>query len=189
MKSLIEYIEEYKDKRKELEYATDGIVIKVNELALREHLGTTAKFPRWAAAYKYPPEIKETIEQSEKYKQELKDSGRAAGEAGIIKQGSTSVGFNREQGSTPIIKKGFAYQPTAKSDFKKLKISPNTAEDKTNRPGLKDLGKIVKEREQKDREKQDLSRVDPIIAQGNSVKKHRRYNNQSKKSHGAPKNA
>ncbi|MBO7699163.1 type IV secretory system conjugative DNA transfer family protein, partial [Candidatus Saccharibacteria bacterium] len=134
-------------------------------------------------------EIKETIEQSEKYKQELKDSGRAAGEAGIIKQGSASVGFNREQGSTPIIKKGFAYQPSAKSDFKKLKISPNTAEDKSGRPGLKDLGKIVKEREQKDREKQDLSKVDPIIAQGNSVKKHRRYNNQSKKSHGAPKNA
>ena len=134
-------------------------------------------------------EIKETIEQSEKYKQELKDSGRAAGEAGIIKQGSTSVDFNREQGSTPVIKKGFAYQPTAKSDFKKLKISPNTAEDKSGRPGLKDLGKIVKEREQKDREKQDLSKVDPIIAQGNSVKKHRRYNNQSKKSHGAPKNA
>lgn len=39
----------------------DGAVVKVNDLALREHLGTTAKFPRWAAAYKYPPEVKETI--------------------------------------------------------------------------------------------------------------------------------
>ena len=39
----------------------DGAVIKVNELALRERLGATAKFPRWAAAYKYPPEIKPTI--------------------------------------------------------------------------------------------------------------------------------
>ena len=39
----------------------DGAVIKVNDLALRERLGATAKFPRWAAAYKYPPEIKPTI--------------------------------------------------------------------------------------------------------------------------------
>ncbi len=39
----------------------DGAVIKVNNLAQREQLGTTAKFPRWAAAYKYPPEIKPTV--------------------------------------------------------------------------------------------------------------------------------
>ncbi len=39
----------------------DGAVIKVDDLQQREHLGTTAKFPRWAAAYKYPPEIKPTI--------------------------------------------------------------------------------------------------------------------------------
>ncbi len=39
----------------------DGAVIKVNDLNLREELGTTAKFPRWAAAYKYPPEIKPTV--------------------------------------------------------------------------------------------------------------------------------
>lgn len=39
----------------------DGAVIKVDDLRQREHLGTTAKFPRWAAAYKYPPEIKPTI--------------------------------------------------------------------------------------------------------------------------------
>ena len=39
----------------------DGAVIKVDDLRQREHLGTTAKFPRWAVAYKYPPEIKPTI--------------------------------------------------------------------------------------------------------------------------------
>ena len=39
----------------------DGAVIKVNNLALRERLGATAKFPKWAAAYKYPPEIKPTV--------------------------------------------------------------------------------------------------------------------------------
>lgn len=42
-------------------YDIDGAVIKVNDLALREKLGATAKFPRWAAAYKYPPEIKPTV--------------------------------------------------------------------------------------------------------------------------------
>lgn len=39
----------------------DGAVIKVDDLSMREKLGSTAKFPRWAAAYKYPPEIKPTV--------------------------------------------------------------------------------------------------------------------------------
>lgn len=39
----------------------DGAVIKIDDLAMRERLGATAKFPRWAAAYKYPPEVKPTI--------------------------------------------------------------------------------------------------------------------------------
>ncbi len=49
------------ENRAELACDIDGAVIKVNDLALRDTLGTTAKFPRWAAAYKYPPEIKETV--------------------------------------------------------------------------------------------------------------------------------
>ena len=39
----------------------DGAVIKLDDLSARERLGATAKFPRWAAAYKYPPEIKPTV--------------------------------------------------------------------------------------------------------------------------------
>ncbi len=49
------------ENREQLACDIDGAVIKVNDLALREHLGSTAKFPRWAAAYKYPPEIKPTV--------------------------------------------------------------------------------------------------------------------------------
>lgn len=49
------------DNRGEFTCDIDGAVIKVNDLHLREILGSTAKFPRWAAAYKYPPEIKPTI--------------------------------------------------------------------------------------------------------------------------------
>ncbi len=44
-----------------LSYDIDGAVVKVDSLAERAALGSTAKFPRWAAAYKYPPEIKETV--------------------------------------------------------------------------------------------------------------------------------
>lgn len=47
--------------RAELACDIDGAVIKVDDLALRQRLGQTAKFPKWAAAYKYPPEIKPTI--------------------------------------------------------------------------------------------------------------------------------
>ena len=49
------------ESRGELAYEIDGAVVKVNDLAARERLGSTAKFPRWAAAFKYPPEIKETV--------------------------------------------------------------------------------------------------------------------------------
>ena len=46
------------DGREEFDFDIDGAVIKVNSLSDRETLGSTAKFPRWAAAYKYPPEQK-----------------------------------------------------------------------------------------------------------------------------------
>ena len=49
------------ENRESLACDIDGAVIKVNDLHLRETLGATAKFPRWAAAYKYPPEIKPTV--------------------------------------------------------------------------------------------------------------------------------
>lgn len=49
------------ERRADLACDIDGAVIKLNDLALREALGATAKFPRWAAAYKYPPEIKPTV--------------------------------------------------------------------------------------------------------------------------------
>ena len=49
------------EERGELSYDIDGAVVKLNDLAGRALLGSTAKFPRWAAAYKYPPEIKETV--------------------------------------------------------------------------------------------------------------------------------
>ncbi len=47
--------------REKLSCDIDGAVIKVDDLAMRERFGVTAKFPRWAAAYKYPPEIKPTV--------------------------------------------------------------------------------------------------------------------------------
>ena len=49
------------EHRESLSCDIDGAVIKVNDLGLREQLGATAKFPRWAVAYKYPPEIKQTV--------------------------------------------------------------------------------------------------------------------------------
>ena len=53
-------IERMGDHREEFEFDIDGAVIKVNSLSDRDLLGSTAKFPRWAAAYKYPPEQKES---------------------------------------------------------------------------------------------------------------------------------
>ena len=49
------------ETRYDLPYDIDGAVMKLNSLAGRARLGSTAKFPRWAAAFKYPPEVKETV--------------------------------------------------------------------------------------------------------------------------------
>ena len=55
---LLAEIDRLNDTRMEFPFDMDGAVIKLNDLALREKLGSTAKCPRWAIAYKYPPEQK-----------------------------------------------------------------------------------------------------------------------------------
>jgi DNA ligase (NAD+) len=54
--AVIAFCDEWRDKRHSLAFETDGVVIKLNDLALRERLGTTSKFPRWATAFKFPAE-------------------------------------------------------------------------------------------------------------------------------------
>ena len=63
------------ESRGELEYDIDGAVVKLNSLTQREQLGATSKVPRWAVAYKYPPEEKETV---------LKDIELSVGRTGRI---------------------------------------------------------------------------------------------------------
>ena len=58
---ITEYVLSINENREQLQCDIDGAVIKLNDLQKREELGSTAKFPRWAAAYKYPPEIKPTV--------------------------------------------------------------------------------------------------------------------------------
>ena len=55
-KDAAEFIEYYGEHRDSVEHEIDGIVIKVDELALHDELGATSRAPRWAIAYKYPPE-------------------------------------------------------------------------------------------------------------------------------------
>ncbi len=57
---VYEYCRRWQTEKLELPYEIDGIVIKVNDLALQKELGNTARSPRWAIAYKYPPEEKPT---------------------------------------------------------------------------------------------------------------------------------
>ena len=57
---VVAHIAKINDSREKFSYDIDGAVVKLNDLAQREALGNTAKFPRWAAAYKYPPEVKQT---------------------------------------------------------------------------------------------------------------------------------
>lgn len=57
---VIEQIEKIGNNRGQYEYAIDGAVVKVDSFEARERLGSTAKYPKWAEAYKYPPEEKPT---------------------------------------------------------------------------------------------------------------------------------
>ncbi|MBR5856020.1 MAG: NAD-dependent DNA ligase LigA [Bacteroidales bacterium] len=57
IEEVIEYINYWDIERKKLPFATDGIVIKVNQLAIQKSLGFTAKSPRWATAFKFKPEV------------------------------------------------------------------------------------------------------------------------------------
>ena len=61
IEEAIEAVKRIGENRDKLTFGIDGAVIKVDELDLREKLGVTAKTPRWAIAYKYPPEQKQTI--------------------------------------------------------------------------------------------------------------------------------
>ena len=55
---MVAFCDEWRDKRHTLAFETDGVVIKLNDVAMRERLGATSKFPRWATAFKFPAERK-----------------------------------------------------------------------------------------------------------------------------------
>ena len=75
IEEAIKEVEHIGTEREEIPFGIDGAVIKVDNLALREEIGTTFKTPKWAIAYKYPPEQKETI---------LKDIICNVGRTGVI---------------------------------------------------------------------------------------------------------
>lgn len=64
IEGVIDGVNEWEEKRRELSYDTDGMVIKVNDFRQQEALGATVKDPKWATAYKYPPE--EAVTQVER---------------------------------------------------------------------------------------------------------------------------
>ena len=61
VQEIVNHVAAIDDSREKLTCDIDGAVIKVNDLAQRTRMGSTAKTPRWAVAYKYPPEIKPTV--------------------------------------------------------------------------------------------------------------------------------
>ena len=74
-KEVVEAINKIGEDRQKLSFGIDGAVVKVDDIELRERIGKTAKVPKWAVAYKYPPEKKETI---------LKDIVCQVGRTGVI---------------------------------------------------------------------------------------------------------
>ena len=72
---VIKFCERMSEFRKTLNYATDGVVIKVNSLSKQQELGFTARAPKWATAYKFPPEVAKSI---------LKEVEFSIGRTGVV---------------------------------------------------------------------------------------------------------
>ena len=64
VEALLAFCREWEEKRRTLDFDTDGVVIKLDRIDLRAVLGTTSKFPRWAIAFKFPAEQKTTLLKS-----------------------------------------------------------------------------------------------------------------------------
>jgi DNA ligase (NAD+) len=64
LEDVFAYCEGWLKRRHDLDYEIDGVVVKVDDLAQREELGSTSKSPRWAIAYKFPPEERTTLLKS-----------------------------------------------------------------------------------------------------------------------------
>ena len=64
VEALLAFCREWEEKRRTLDFDTDGVVIKLDRIDLRARLGTTSKFPRWAIAFKFPAEQKTTLLRS-----------------------------------------------------------------------------------------------------------------------------
>jgi DNA ligase (NAD+) len=61
LKDVQEFIEYYREQRHEVEHEIDGVVVKVDDVTLQRRLGSTSRAPRWAIAFKYPPEEVNTV--------------------------------------------------------------------------------------------------------------------------------
>ena len=75
IEEVIEFCREWNDKRFQLDYATDGVVVKVNNISMQHRLGFTSRSPRWAIAYKFTPEEVTTV---------LKDIEISIGRTGAV---------------------------------------------------------------------------------------------------------
>jgi DNA ligase (NAD+) len=64
VEALVAFTREWEEKRRTLDFDTDGVVVKLDRIDLRARLGTTSKFPRWAIAFKFPAEQKTTLLKS-----------------------------------------------------------------------------------------------------------------------------
>ena len=148
-------------------------------------------------------EIRETIEQSEKYKKDLSDSGRQEEPRLVInsaeqpvfkpvtrekKEFSTSIrtngpSFSAEQ--KPNLKYRSTYQPTPQADFRRQNLSPNTAEGK-ERLGLKDLAKLAADRQGNNEAAKPVETTKPAKKGKVNSKNQRRNNKKGKKRQAVP---
>ena len=148
IEEAIKEVENIGNNREEIPFGIDGAVIKVDDLSLREEIGTTFKTPKWAIAYKYPPEQKETI---------LKDIICNVGRTGVI----TPMAILE-----PIVVAGSKISKTTlhNEDFikeKDLKIGDHILIQKAG-DVIPEVVKVIKEKRTGDEKTFEMPRVCPV---------------------------
>lgn len=133
VKEVLEFIDEWTLKRPELPYEIDGIVIKVNDIHMQKELGFTAKYPKWAIAYKFP---------AEEVKTKLTDIKCTVGRTGLITPNAIFDPI-KIMGST--IRRATLHN-SAYIDLKDLKIGDNILVHKAGDVIPEVVGPVVGER-------------------------------------------
>ena len=142
------FISNWESKRDDLDYEIDGIVVKVNDLKSQEKLGATSREPRWAVAYKYPPEQKETV---------IEDIIASVGRTGVI----TPVAIMKPVNLRGVVVQRATLHNQDEVDKKDVRIGDHVIVQRAGEV-IPEVVKVLKEKRKKELKKYHIPNTCPV---------------------------